>query len=350
MKRNSAISKEIHNLLQKTVIPPGFFELWLNNHPGLMAAQLKPLNTYLEDKAPKKLYRLRSFSKNSVKALEEGKLFFSRADKFNDPYDCLLRVDSNKLREKVFKQISDSQFKGYLQSIGLKFPVNDSIKSLDDIVALSGMYRDKFLDDVTATFPNIIDLLQKGTYITCLSETVTSPIMWSHYSDNHKGFAIEYNFEPSFFCPAPHLPGDNKFNGYGWRSLLPVHYSKLRADAIDLVDWYALCEMQEKCGCNLDATYYIPDMLLKTKLCLEKHEAWAYEKEWRIILTFEWPNKFCDYNIHLKYDATAIYLGTRMAKNERQKLITIAKKINIPVYEMYIDHSSGEYEMQYRPL
>ena len=52
--------------------------------------------------------------------------------------------------------------------------------------------------------------------------------------------------------------------------------------------------------------------------------------------------------IHLK--PTAIYYGQRIAKEDKGKLHTIAQKHGIREYDMYIDYSSPEYKMLYKPL
>lgn len=55
-------------------------------------------------------------------------------------------------------------------------------------------YKEVFLKDVADDFPKVITMLQQSTYIACFTESVTSPVMWAHYTDNHKGFAIEYRY------------------------------------------------------------------------------------------------------------------------------------------------------------
>ena len=36
------------------------------------------------------------------------------------------------------------------------------------------------------------DTLKVVSTIACLSESIDSVIMWSHYAQNHEGFALEY--------------------------------------------------------------------------------------------------------------------------------------------------------------
>ena len=350
MNTNSVTSNKIHSLLQKTIIPPSFFELYLNGCPEHMNKQLEALYKHLERNTPEKLYRFRKFSKNSVNALKEGKIYFTRADKFNDPYDCLLHIDEGKLINNIVKQISNKNLKHYIESGRYDELLKRNNINTDDFLNVILGKKEWFLNEIKSTFPKACDSLQKSTYITCFSESIKSPTMWSHYADYHYGFAIEYDFQPSFFYPSPYFSKDNSFYGYGWRSLLPVHYSKYRADASALVDWYTLCEMRKKSGNNTDASCYISDMLLKTKLCLEKSESWSYEKEWRLILTFEWPYSITNYRSSINYKASAVYLGSRMKERNKQQLINICKTQKIPVYQMKIDHLCKEYSMDYEQI
>ena len=353
MKRNSSQAKEVHSVLKRTVILPQALAEWLEGTSHEMEREMFPLKQYLERNAPQSLFRIRRFTDNTVDALKNDKLFFTRADFFNDPYDCLLYFDEDKLRESVESQISETQLQRYLRATGIQYPVNETIKNEGDLLQLFRDDKSEFMKDVEQIFSVITDKLQKGTYIACLGETVKSPVMWSHYSDNHKGFAIEYQFEPEFFYPKPHFPVNDEFDGYGWRSLLPVYYSKYRTDGTQLAEWYCLCEMRKKfspANKQGDVSFFLPDMLLKTKLSLEKAEAWAYEREWRLILTHEWPNDIGSPRVHIQKKAAGIYLGARMEEGNKLQLIHIAKEKEIPVYEMYIDHSSREYEMNWRQV
>lgn len=350
MKRNNSKARAIHNLVQRATISPNDFIEFLQGNEKPVADQLWPLQDYFANYAPRKLFRLRKCSKNAMDALRNDEIYFTRADYFNDPYECLLQFDSNRLLDRIKEQISEERLKEYLRLRDIKFPIDDDLKNADDLISFCTKMREDFLENVEKSFANITEMLQKSTYIACLTETITSPIMWSHYSDYHKGFAIEYEFSPDYFSPSPHFPRDDKFGGFGWRSLLPVYYSKYRADGIQLADWFCKCEVRKALGQKDDLTWCLPDLLLKTKLSLTKAEQWAYEKEWRIVLTHEWPNEFGDPKIWSKKKATAIYIGTRTEEKDKKELLEIANVKDIPVFEMYIDDESREYEMKFREI
>lgn len=91
-------------------------------------------------------------------------------------------------------------------------------------------------------------MLQRGTLAACFSEQICSPIMWSHYANEHTGFALEYTFPRDFFCLSPFFDGESEgeIQGFGWRSLLPVAYTESRLDGTELAEWFCLCTMNDR--------------------------------------------------------------------------------------------------------
>jgi hypothetical protein len=95
--------------------------------------------------------------------------------------------------------------------------------------------------------------LRRGFSVLSLSENPVSKLMWSHYSDSHRGFCIEYNFAK--------LPYDDLRR----RLCFPVFYTHKLRDATrymaktDFIDYN-----------NLFGQFMWSD-------------DWAYEKEWRIV-------------------------------------------------------------------
>ncbi len=153
--------------------------------------------------------------------------------------------------------------------------------------------------------------------------------MWSHYAQNHQGFALEYNLRDTLAHPITNV------------GIYPVIYNEERLDVSIYMTWAFLGII----GINSP----IPDMLSSMKIALHKSKQWEYEKEWRLIdstirdFTSDEPSV-----IHIK--PTAIYYGQRIAKEDKEKLHTIAQNHGIREYDMYIDYSSPEYKMLNKPL
>ena len=90
MKRNNTTSRTIHNLLQHIVIdPPEFIDL-IMGQPQSVFQKLQPIREYLRNDAPRRLFRLRKYSKESIDALKNDNLYLTLADHFNDPFDILV--------------------------------------------------------------------------------------------------------------------------------------------------------------------------------------------------------------------------------------------------------------------
>lgn len=348
---NSKESKEIHRILNRTIIDPECFAEWIETRDGSNLSQtLQPLSNYLKHHSPAKLYKMRTFSAHSIEALQHDLLFLSRADHFNDPYDCLLYFDDRHLQRQIEQHISTENIRSYLEHSNIIFPIGDKFKDIDSLLEFLESEKAVFLESVALLFPDVTDALQKSTYVASLTEDIGEPTMWAHYADEHRGFAIEYQFSPDYFPPHPYFIADGELEAYGWRSLLPIFYSNQKADGTQLADWYCLCKMKEKFSLRkdpYDLSELLIDLLAKTKLSLRKSATWSYEKEWRLMITHEWPNYIGADRGSVIVPATAIYLGAKMIPDHRARLTEIAKSKNIPVYEMYIDHSSRNYEVKF---
>lgn len=151
--------------------------------------------------------------------------------------------------------------------------------------------------------------------IVCLATDFKNRLMWSHYSDSHKGFCIEYDFRDA-------LEKEEIFP-------MPILYSDKRP----LVPCKAIIENTPE---NIkEATEQFMNGLLV------KDKAWEYENEWRLLGPSS--EKFIDMP-----RVTAIYLGVAMSRENKEQIIQIAKDKNIPVFQMIIDR--GEYDLHAIPV
>lgn len=336
------ISKTVHSILDKTTFSPQAFRDCMNGDGTRLERELASLNDFMRLNHPKKLYKYRAINKNSIYALLNDDIYFSRADFFNDPYDCSLYFNKNKIVKKIYNEINLEIIKERYSYVGSE--------ALNFIISNYEENRQHFIKNVEEGLKNISSLHQKNMFVSCFSESVTSPLMWSHYSNNHMGFVVEYSFDESEFFPSPYVVGDN-MHWQGFRSLLPVYYSNKKVDGSALVECYAYSKTQEDIGINsLDFSAISQDLLLATKLSLVKSKHWSYEKEWRMMISREWPIAQKDEKWRVKQQATAIYLGERIKPQNKKRLKNIARLKNIPVFEMYSDPSSKNYEMKFREI
>ena len=85
---------EFKKLLEETVIPEVMS--YEEREP-----LLKPLLEYVHSITPAKLFRYRDCSETQFDAFYNDRIYAGNAQKFNDPYDCLIRYDKQYLYDSI---------------------------------------------------------------------------------------------------------------------------------------------------------------------------------------------------------------------------------------------------------
>lgn len=381
----------------------------------------------LRDTNGGKLYKYRSFDKDgySLKNLREGTLHCSKADAFNDPFDCKIGVtfqslyaakyetefdEVGKVLEKYIKVaqgesqiedcnvdeqrvinkllsskilndflvnsddrvetqeelailltnnyfvvvelmqivLSDEVFRASLGVCVDMLPrmlervspegmllISSEDASFEDYARANGVVEDtdeigltmllsqKLYPEYNGAVENLQNLLDemdsklaekmKNLFLVgCLCTSYKNRLMWSHYADSHKGFCIEYDFSE---------PEDELLS----KLPLPVVYSEKRPS----VPWKAAIDNSEE---NMEEAYAEIMMGLLTK-----DKDWEYENEWRILIGATEDSEL------VMPKVSCIYLGASIEKENRDKVIAIAKERNIPVKQMKVDR--GAYDL-----
>lgn len=185
-----------------------------------------------------KLYKYYSFDEGqySINGLRDCEVFFSDPLGFNDPFDSkpeLVNVefkdkkDVESARDRVFKTASPD----------LKEQLDEM--SLGDLEQL-----------MKSKYEEIMRSELEGCGVTCYSESELNNAMWYYYSDEHKGFVLEFDKSDPYF-----------------EKCYPVNYSNT----------YPLIT-GAKIG-NVDPTA----AKLVSSIFLNKSTEWSHEKEWRCI-------------------------------------------------------------------
>lgn len=170
-------------------------------------------------------------------------------------------------------------------------------------------------------------LISEQFRITCLSERMDSPLMWSHYANKHFGFCLEYDFTLTM-------------TSMRYRDLLtaqlmlfPVSYSNerplLSKALFDSKNAYKYLKSKK-----------LPPQAMEKLMngLLVKSTDWEYEKEWRIFqITSETTMKLPK--------PRKLFLGANMEEEAKQKLILIAKEKHIPVFQMFL--TADKYKFDY---
>lgn len=321
--------------------------------PEILYQSVLPISEALIKMMPNSLFRYRPIDSNNKEKLEQqinafknDKIYAVTADKFNDPYDTLVRYDIDAIKYFVKNSVSLNtllQIKKYLEegndfpdTIKQMYPDNyiDSfkkqiltcdVKSMEDVVE---KHKNQMLLSIDFWFPLLAQISKRFVTIACFCETVQSIVMWSHYANSHQGFALEYYFRPTLS------------KGIENCGIYPVIYDDERIDA----SIYMTCSLLRLNGINIKN----PDALSHIKCALHKAKLWEYEKEWRM-LNYSPRDVFDNKATEILFKPSAIYYGAQMESSIKEQLHQIAYNKGIKEYEMYLDYSSKTYEMQYRP-
>lgn len=168
------------------------------------------------------LYKYCAFNTNSLSILINKKIWVSKPDSLNDPFDCKIRFKPALNAEAERK---------YLDKRGI---------TGDDPRAYQIQKRLREFEDV--------DIQNLGVF--CLSELNDNILMWSHYADQHRGFCIEF------------VRSSGNWIG-NFETTKPINYCN-----------YPEVDPFDSDG-NIDASIH-------RKMLLTKAEDWKYENEWRL--------------------------------------------------------------------
>ena len=269
----------------------------------------KKLNHCIGQILPSKLYRFRSTSEErynqEIENLKNDQFYLRSPKTMNDPTDCLYYINPEKVIGKLAPYVSDYN--------------NITPEEYDSMC-----HRMSTIDNVLNSFNYAFEKVK----IASFTEDILSPLMWSHYAYEHKGFALRYDMN--------HFDCDNckKCNCFDicYRPqypFYPVIYTTKRADTTSFA-----IEKELNGESNKEDNFQIPFLPL-----LQKSKEWKYEKEWRCICRN--PDKKC---FHFKPDA--IYLGNRMDENKRKELADIALRKNMEVYDISINFDNPYFQME----
>lgn len=261
---------------------------------------------------PNRIFRYRALNDFTLGALQSLSVYMCDLESLNDPYECLSKVSQRSAELAMFGQpdfarkfqelyettITEEEIKEIVDSDDLLYKFNEvchrkGILSLEDYEAVQK--RGKNL------LPSpIFDRKNDPMKICSFSERFDSLLMWSHYSDQHKGICIEYDF-------SDHV----QVNSF----LYPIVYSD------DLFEF------------NLfqgNTTNPSNQMIISNS---RKAKDWHYEKEWRLIYpAVEEQNQPGYFVVPAP---KAIYLGVRYSQNSDYKkflLERLAEEFDIPLY------------------
>jgi hypothetical protein len=249
------------------------------------------------------------------------RLRFTQPMALNDPYECLSAIsetDYRKLLEKAVKSVENEDLISRIATneVERQMILNElssACESLEKQYKESNKVEEMFLESYLR---NLNDRL----VIFCLSKRNDSSLMWSHYTNGHKGFIIGFDSEHQFFKRQKDDPKDIG-------TLEEVRYS---------MDRYVVD---------------IADLEFTSELFLIKNEEWEYEQEMRLARKQNQASEVIDnqapkiFLFDIPKDAiTSVIFGINSSDELKKEIKEILKSDeilrNIPHYQAYMDYKT----------
>lgn len=286
------------------------------------------------------LVRFRTISLNNVDNLKSDILYYSTPKNFNDPYDTLIYANYLQIIKDVYYNLKTGM-DSYLEGIIKKSPLLEA-----DVYALwYGSNRNEILDMFLEQIFNYIKMIQEDlrnkTKIICFTEEYLSMLMWSHYADSHKGFAIIYdrnNIEnaDNFTCTGDLIRKKP--------ILRQVTYNQQQSDLTYEIEDYIRAYRMTSLG---DVVPPIPNLSQDKlrKMITEKSPDWSYEKEWRLIprhISLENESNLGYMCIKPK----GVIIGSMCVEDYQYQLIDICDEKMIPVFKTELNCCEPGYKLE----
>lgn len=305
----------------------------------------------------KSVFRYRRIFDKTIAQLINDEVWGSKPTTFNDPYDFNF---SFNLREISI----------FLENKKI------SLKKISDTLKIPNINDDLNFNIALWSYENIKNLLQQTMGVACFCEEVSNPMMWGHYADNSKGFAIEYDLEElvreldaeydnrmiELQRKTLQIHTKPKVKDYG---VYMVEYVDQKPDVTNFIIneldyWVSLIQIAEVDGVDysklfdpllyMDNTFGNDDNVLSELLISvgkSKNKEWSYEKEWRMILAQH--SETDDYHKMIKLKPKAIYLGEKISLANENVLRNILKNKDVKIYKMF-SNPQGNLKLEYVQL
>ena len=162
--------------------------------------------------------------------------------------------------------------------------------------------------------------MRNEAFIFSLAEESDNQAMWGLYADESKGFCIEYSF-----------PRDDFLGQRMLLNLFPIYYGEK-----PLIKFFDVLIKGLYAQNNINGISYddYQDWFLSA---YTKDKTYEFQKEWRI--TFD---KRMGGNLQQFPFAKSIILGERISEENKSRLIEIAKKKGLDVYQRNINKTGSK--------
>lgn len=230
----------------------------------------------MPSRTPNTFYRYRSFNEATLDLLCRDSLYFANPSTFNDPLDCkptlepdstledlralLAHLVKQRVRSEILESLTQARIRGERAKSHAQRRADIEATHVLGGIADNATNPEYRISEDQAEISLLTQSIHRELArhyergVCCFSSTYSNPLLWSHYSDQHRGLCIGYDLIRK---PRPVM---HKVI-YGGSRLIKT--STLVA---------ALLKGDIDAKTNLNR-----DMLLR------KARGWSYEREWRLI-------------------------------------------------------------------
>lgn len=143
----------------------------------------------MEDINSQKIYKYQPFNLYSLVNLIKRELYFSKPENLNDPYDCNPPFEITKTHR------TQNNIKALFEKVRL-FEIGKSGidgSKFDQTYLTNGEPNKRFERDFIDSPKPIREQITSKVGVTCFSKLVDNFLLWSHYTDKHQGFCLEFD-------------------------------------------------------------------------------------------------------------------------------------------------------------
>jgi hypothetical protein len=267
---------------------------------------------------PASLFRYRFPTARSLDGLERGTIWLSAASSFNDLYDSAVAIDAaTGVRDGLQRHGSTGMPAVPPQMAARISSAPDPLAAIDELLVeavakqagpdvarrAKNFFKEFLADQSVEWTAKATQFFQRGTKVACFSEVADAPLLWAHYADQNAGFCVEYDFSQ--------IGADDLRRHMLW----PVVYSAERFSFTRL----------------LVALSGAPNPFIAAIASIHKSLDWAYEREWRIVVPLGGDTAGLEWTMPTP---KAVYLGSRMAVDHRERITAFAHGRGIALLEM----------------
>lgn len=325
------------------------------------------------DHIPKSLFKFYKPTSENIIDIKKRRLWFSHPATLNDPFDCHTGYDTESYEKHAFMEYIKKHGHAEPENIKDGFTVDEFNRLSASTTEYDYYYSKKpeeyrtlfrkLLEDKSETFNRkIYDVTRQvreevaskmarlrnaKIRIACFSaldryKGFNDIIqMWSHYTDNHQGFCVEYDtslihapinlsLKDHEFYANQSAYMDERVRVALYAGLFPVIYTANRVN----IPKTKLKRIKLDSKGNLQHDSEVDAILYKTYIV--KSAKWSYEKEWRIILDGDVCGYF-DNKVPFPY-IKRIFLGCKMNNQTIDTMIEIAAEVGAEIVMMAMDN------------